>query len=490
MVEILPIKILRDEDSPIFGNLNVILGKLTRMNFPVGNGIVVTPPDLHLISILEQHDFGSKEIFEQSLTLVKKEIEKTPVPEILEKEAGGHDKYFVGGQVVQNIKKLWLELLLIWLDQVKISLWRDGFYKGLTENLDPQAVYFVDKIKSAGQAYFDPELEEVMIHIKSGKLEPKELKIIDELVQNANKKLLIPHEYGWILDGGIKLVGVIPYTPRFSTPSVSSIVTTEFHTRDEIRQVSKSTVKVFLDFSKGFVVEQADGIYIDSGQIFDLNQPQNSFEQLIFKLVECASSFAESPILVKLADKSLQLIHQKSLLEPICDAVLFARNKKELKNIHLVIPFVRGVSELMQIKRELAVRKLLRKNNLQIWLEVCTPENIVNLEEYLITGVDGVVLNLDELSAHFMGFDHREESVSGYKHEVSGLIKFLEDGIKLLHKVKTPFIAYGNQILNPKILEFLVEKGAYGVIVERYEVPSMSEILHQAEKRMILRGSS
>lgn len=500
MVEILPIKILRDEDSPIFGPLNVILGKLSRNGFPVASGIVVSPPSLHLLSVLKHHDFGSREVFEQSLTLVKKDLEKTALPEILEKETKAHKKFFLASQgtpgSVESVKKLWIVLLNNWLEEIKQRLWNSGIYPGITENLEPQKVYFIDKVKASGKAYFSPEHEEVVVEITSGNLEPKDLKKLDEIVLAANKKLFIPHEYQWILDGSVKLFKVLPYTPKISTPGVSSFVTSELHPGGE---VSKSTVKVFLDFSKGLVVDEADGIFIDSGQIFDLSQSQNSYEELIFKLVETATSFPDSPILVKLADKnegmgkirgSLKLIHQKSLLDPLCEAVLFARNKKGLKNIHLVIPFVRGVMELMQIKRELAVRKLLRKNNLQIWLEICTPENVINLEDYLITGIDGVILNLDELSAHFMGFDHREETVSGYKHEVAGLIKFLEDGIKLLHQAKIPFIAFGNQTLNPTVLEFLVEKGVYGVVVERYEVPSMSEILHQAEKRMILRVTS
>ena len=187
---------------------------------------------------------------------------------------------------------------------------------------------------------------------------------------------------------------------------------------------------------------------------------------------------------------TLRLIHQKSLLDPMVEALDFVRHKKALLNVHIVIPFVRGVKELSRIKRELAAKKLMRKNSLQIWMEVAVPENIINLEDYLVIGVDGVVLNLDELSAHFGGYDYNASDLAHYKHEVSGLLKFLEDGIKLLHKSKVPFIAYGSLSLNPGVLDFLIEKGVYGMVVERYEAPSMVDLLHQAEKRMILRRAS
>ena len=241
--------------------------------------------------------------------------------------------------------------------------------------------------------------------------------------------------------------------------------------------------------------ENIEGVFISSEKIFDLNKPQTSFEELIFKIVEAGTTFSGSPILVKLADMNegmgkvrgtLRLLHQKSLFDPLCEALLFARNKKDLINIHVVIPFVRGVNELQQIKRELAAKKLIRKNSFAQWLEIAVPENIINLEEYLITGVDGVILNLDELSAHFNGYDHNAPDVSFYKHEVRGLLKFLEDGAKLMHKSKIPFIAQGSLSLNPTVLEFLVEKGVYGIVAERYEAPAAHDLLHQAEKRMIL----
>lgn len=107
-----------------------------------------------------------------------------------------------------------------------------------------------------------------------------------------------------------------------------------------------------------------------------------------------------------------------------------------------------------------------------------------------MVGIDGVVLNLDELIAHFNGFDQTQEDLVFYKNEVSGLLKFLEDSIKLLNKSKIPFIAYGSLSQYQKVLEFLVEKGVYGVVVERYEVPSAKDLLYQTEKRMILRKSS
>lgn len=499
MVETLPIKLLTDEDDSIFGIFNVKLGKLSRLGFPVGRGVVITPPQLKLKTVLERFNFNKGSVFEQSLTLVKKEINAISVPLLLHQETHKHKHFFLNGERIDSVKKLWRKLLDIWLSKVQDRLWNSGFYKGITQDLPPQAVIFVKKVESSGIAFFDPWQDDVVINVKHHKIHPNDQKLIFNLVKEANKKLFLPFEYEWILDGEIKLVGLKPYTPLEILPKIQAGEIRLGEDQSWAENITKSAVKVFFDLSDCLTIEKnVEGIYIASEKIFDLNKAQDSFEQLVFKLIESAITYPNSPILFKLADKSegmgkvrgtLRLLHQKSLLDPLLEALDFVRHKKQMNNVHIVIPFVRTVTELLQIKRELSVKKLSRKNSLQIWMEVGVPENIINLESYLESKLDGVVLNLDELIAHLNGFDHTQTELSFYKHEVEGLLKFLEDGIRFLHKFKLPFIAYGSLSLNPKVLEFLVEKGVYAVVVEKYEVQGIHELLHNTEKRLLLRRS-
>lgn len=494
MIEGLPIRVLTDEDAPVFGTLPVALAKLYRTGFPVAQGLVVTAPHLKLKTTLEHYDFGVREVFTQSLELVKKEIQKIPVPEKLGSETGKHNDFLVRGEKVKSAKPLWQKLLLLWLDEIKTRLWNRGFYTGITEGLTAHIVIFANQPQAQGSAYYDEFTESPRVLVKSGKLNPDDFERICELVESADKKLFLPHEYEWIVDRGVKLSGIMPAPHPAVSLSLPALAQKPVEQKEK-RQ--KSAVKVFFDFSAGFAVEKGvDGVYIASEKIFDLNKSQSSFDDMVLKLVESAVTYPASPVLFKLADKSegmgkvrgtLRLLHQRSLLDPMITALDFARHKKNLINVHAVIPFVRSVNELLQIKRELAVRKLMRKNSLEMWLEMAVPENIINVEQYLIAGIDGVVLNLDELISHLNGFDPAEAEMAFYKNEVDGLLKFLEDGIRLMHKSKTPFITYGSLIMYPKVLEFLVEKGVFAVVAGRYEAHSAYELLHQTEKRIILR---
>src|SRR3989344_5707507 len=500
MVEILPIKILRDEDGPIFGSLNVTLGVLERAGLSVGKSFVISSPELHLKTLLEQYDFGNREVFEQSLTLVRKDIETILIPPTLTKEIGKYKFFLVGEREVNYLEKLWVLLLNLWVDEIKVRLWKDGFYLGITENLEPKIVTIINKLEAFGTAVFEPSLDEVVVEVKLGQAKPKDLKKLEEIVREANKKLFMPQKYEWILDKDIKLVKVLPYTPTIVISDKIAALRQDQGKLPRNDEGERSVVKVFLDLSKSLTVEKpVDGIYIASEHIFDLNKPQDSFENLVFKLVEVATTYPDVPVLFKLADKSegmgkmrgaLRLLHQDSLLNPMIEAADFVRHKRGLTNVHLVVPFVRGPNELLQIKRELAAKGLARKSSLEIWMEVAVPENIINLEDYLLVGIDGVVINLDEMISHFSGFDLEHEELTFYKKEVSGLLKFMEDSLKLLHRSKVPFIVTGSLALYPEVLEFLVEKGVKGIVVERFEAHSAHDLLNQAERKLVLRRTA
>lgn len=493
MVEILPIKLLQQSDAQIFGSLNLQLAKLRRLNLPVVDGFIVSPPDLKLKTVLEHYDFGSKEIFEQSLALVKKELENIQTPEILVKEVGKEDKFWVSEADTKGVKNLWIQLLGIWIQEIKLRLWKDGFSPGLTENLEPQVVVFIDDITSFGQVYFDPLSDDTVIETKSGTISPENSKQLDELVKEANKRLFIPHVYSFILDGSLKITKVSLYTPIFDQ-RVDRNLDLSKQRQSKIRSV----VKVFANLDTNEIAdhESIDGAYLSAEKIINLNDLKNTTEDLTWRLLQSAKDLPNKPVLFKLADirqsqaglrGSFRLLHQQNLFDSLCQIYTYVRHKRGLINVHLVVPFVRTPIEFIQIKRNLSVKKITRKNSLQLWMEVAVPENIINLENYLIAGLDGVVLNLDEIASFLSGYDTEQENLTFYKNEVSGLIKFIEDGLKILHKSKVPFLATGSISLYPDVLEFLVEKGVYGVVAPEYENSSIRNLLNFTEKRVILR---
>lgn len=495
MIEILPIKAIHQEDQPVFGTEALLLSKLAHFGMLVVPGIVVTPPVIRIKTLLRHWDFSNREIIEQSLTIIKKDLKNWPVPEILIKEAKDKKMFLVGEASVKSVQDLWKSLLDNWMDAIKQKMYLEGFNQPVTDSLEPQIIFFIDSIQKAVNTYID---EEGQLCVE-GKVDNGQLEKLKGLTLKANNALIIPHKYRWVVSKDIKLVGVDQYIPE------NVILIPRGQDSNKLRDPSlvvqddtvKTTVKLFYDLSEsGLVVDRnIDGIFLDSGKIFDLEKKSESFEELVFKLVESAATFRSSPILFKLADVSekwggvrgtLRLLHQKSLLRPLTDALIYARNKRGHHNIHLVIPYARGVLEFEQLKRELASKKLIRKNSLNIWLEADLPENLINIEDYIESGIDGIILNIDEIASHLLGFDYKNEEVLAYKSEAAGLLKFLVDSLRTLHKLKKPFIAMGRFCLEPEILSFLVDKGVYGLILPKFEIHSASELVQKAEKKAIL----
>lgn len=480
---ILPIKHIVEEDQALFGANLFNLGKLERMNFPVLKGIAISSPEIVLDTVVKYLETSKSHLLEQNLEIIKKEISKIPQPENLRKELGSNKGFYLNGEIIKDQKILWLKLLHIWLSEIKNHFLKSGFSPRINE-LNAQSIFFLDEKFISIKAYFDPKSEDVLIESKD-KLNPDILHKIDQLVMDANKKLLIPQIYKFLLiKNNLKLLSLSPFTQTFSLSNEENLIIP----KNEQKILVKSAIKLFLNLSSGYAVgENLDGVLLEAEDIL-------GFDERAFKLAESAISFPNKPIIFKLPDVinekevrgALRLLNQKSLLKEAVDVFFFVRVKKNLFNLELCIPFLRSADELMEIKRELLSMGLSRKGSLKFWMEFKVPENYINLEKYITAGFDGAILDLDFLQKSLGGYDVFEGEF--YKKQVEALLKFLEPAFKMFHQNRIPVLVKGSLNLYPDVLEFLVEKGVWGVVVNSaLEADSIPEHLSWAEKRMVMK---
>lgn len=488
-MNILPIKLLTEIDQPIFGAKFLNLAKLERDGFPVLKGIVVCPPEIILQTVFKHFQYATREVFEQRLTILKGQLSKIPISPELDKELGKGTSFFLEGELTKKNTLVWVKLLEKWTEEIKKKIWQEGFSNDLNLCLSPKAVFYIKGKPVAAKGYFDPHLDEVIIRSET-KLEPRILKKIDELVLSANKRLFIPQVYEFLKeDEKVYLIGLSPYTQTLPVSKTADIVLP----KKQQLSLGKYSIKMFLNLSSGFAVEPSvDGVLIKGERAGNLST-QNGFEETVFKLSEAALSFVDKPIIYQLPDVkekevegALRLIHDTKLLDKSSQAFLFARNKRNLLNLGLAVPLVRSADELLTIKRELAVRGITRKGALKLWMEVCVPENILNLEDYLTVGIDGVILNLDLLQQHIGGYKIKDGQY--YQKNTGALAKFIKPLFKTLHKAKVPVLITGELTLHPDILELLIEEGVWGVVVNTLtEASSIPDHLSWMERRMIVK---
>lgn len=462
-MDLLPISKIRDEDVPIFGANIINLARLSRAGLPVAEGVAVAAPEFKFRTILKHFNLKDREIFESSLTIIIQEVMKIPCPMELD-------------------QSIWKSLLEFWLSEIKTRIWREGL-GDQTWNLTSQCVFFTKKINGSGRALAQN------VEMESGKISQSLENQIKQAVKKADQLLFLPQVYQFIIEKNkFYLIKLTPHTP-------DPIKKEDDWLMDPVEKPKlKSSVRVFLDLSEGFeLVENINGILIRAEELSGLSEI-DKFEQLVFRLVEAGSTGPELQVIMKLSDLvesrdgvrgSLRLLHQKSLLKGEVEAFLFARRKKNLLNLSLAIPFTRSVNEFLEIKRELASLGVSRKGSLKLWLELCVPENILNLDEYVESGLDGVIINLDELSSFLGGFDHQTPESIFYKKQIKALIKLLEDGLKLLNKSKVPFLVSGELSLHDEVLHFLIDKGVYGIIANQTLANSLDQHLRFMETRVV-----
>lgn len=479
-MNILPLNHLREIDQPVFGVSLGNLGKLSQAGLPVLAGLAVSPPDFVLQSFLEHFQLKDRESFEQRLTFLKEEISKITLPAELEKELAKKKNFLLDGECWTSPKALWKKLLGGWLEEIRSKIWREGFNQGLTSTLTPQAVFFFQGQFFLVEAFLNPDTQEVVIESKI-KMEPAVAYRIDELVLQADKKLFFPQVYQFIVrDRQVFIVGLHPFTQLLPGSVKPEMV------MPEVKQkvLVKSAVKVFLNLSQGFAPAEADGCLIEGEKVAD-------FEKAVFKISQASVSLPAGAVIYKLPDVvdgevrgSLRLIHQQSLLVSACKLFNFVRHARNLLNVELGVPLTRSVEEFLQLKRELAAQGINRKGTLKLWLEMGTPENFINLSQYLETGLDGVILNLDYLQKCLSGYDRHE--FEHYRRETQSVMTFLEPYFKLLHKARIPVLAKGILTLESEMLRFLVAKGVWGVVANSpLEATNLPEQLSWMENRML-----
>lgn len=478
-MDVLPIKLLTDEDGPVIGTDLLNLGRLAQSGFPVADGLIVTPPALKLNTILSRYQLHGKELFEQKLLLIREDIRRIPCPEEVNRELAKKGI---------NTKKLWLHLLDFWLGQIRSKIWREGFSPDIVQKLDAQPVFFTTKIKAAGACFYDYDRNVCVFDIKDGRIEDGQKEELAGFIGKADKRLFLPQVYDWVLEKEILIVKVTPFTHYSDDLAVGEIIPKGFAPQQTGSQKIRSTVKILLQADDSFRTEQdLDGVLISSAAGSD-------FDQKLLQLVEFATAVSPNPAIFKLfdsRDKNLQvrgalnLLHNGQDLKKDAEAILFARNSKGLANVYPAVSFVRSSSEFGKLKQALAGLKISRSANLKLYLELAVPENFLNIGEYLEVGFDGAIVNLDELSYWVGGFDPNGEEANFYKKQVKAIIGLTGPVFNTLRKEKVPIIAAGELALHDDVLGYLIEEGLWGLGVNFANFNSIHERIRLIEARIV-----
>ncbi len=169
------------------------------------------------------------------------------------------------------------------------------------------------------------------------------------------------------------------------------------------------------------------------------------------------------------------------------EAIKIVRNKLGFKNLHLMIPFVRTVQELIAVKRIVAAAGLARSNSFKLWMMVEIPANVILLDEFIKVGIDGVSIGSNDLTMLILGTDRDNETVaSEFDENNPAVLWALEHVVKTAAKHKITSSLCGQAASQyPDLVEKLVRWGITSVSVSPDAVDHVRRNIALVEKRIL-----
>src|SRR5690606_1958488 len=93
------------------------------------------------------------------------------------------------------------------------------------------------------------------------------------------------------------------------------------------------------------------------------------------------------------------------------EAIKIVREKKEYTNLNVMLPFVRTVNELKQVKSVLFAHGLRRSTLFKIYMMVEIPSNVILIDDFISEGIDGISIGSNDLTMLTLGVDRDNEEV-------------------------------------------------------------------------------
>lgn len=184
---------------------------------------------------------------------------------------------------------------------------------------------------------------------------------------------------------------------------------------------------------------------------------------------------------------AFRYISTPQVFELELEAIKRVRNKMGLRNLWLMIPFVRTPKELLEVKRVIAAAGLTRSPSFKLWMMVEIPSNVILLKDFIQVGIDGVSIGSNDLTMLTLGVDRdNDEIATEFDERNKAVLWMIKRTIKIANHYGITSSICGQAPSNyPDLIGRLVRWGITSISVNPDMIESTREVIHWAEKRVI-----
>ncbi|MEM3690630.1 MAG: putative PEP-binding protein, partial [Candidatus Micrarchaeia archaeon] len=171
------------------------------------------------------------------------------------------------------------------------------------------------------------------------------------------------------------------------------------------------------------------------------------------------------------------------------DAIKKVREVYGLKNLWLMIPVVRTVEELVEIKKLLEQFGLKRSRDFKLWIMVEVPSTIFLAQEFCDVGIDGISIGSNDLTQFTLACDRDNPTLAAkFDERNEAVMKAIKHVIRVCRKngVTTSICGQAPSVY-PEYAEKLVEFGITSISVNPDMIDVTRRNVASAERKLMLR---
>jgi pyruvate,water dikinase len=189
---------------------------------------------------------------------------------------------------------------------------------------------------------------------------------------------------------------------------------------------------------------------------------------------------------------AVRYIKEPELFKMELKAIKKVRDEFGLKNLWLMIPFVRRIGEIRAIKEILKEVGIHRTRDFKLWIMVEVPSTVFLIDKFAEEGIDGVSIGTNDLTQLILGID-RDNSLLGreFDERNDAVLRALKHVIKTCNRYGITVSLCGQApSVYPEFAEKLVEFGITSISVNPDAVERTRTIVASAERKIMLKRLS
>ncbi len=185
---------------------------------------------------------------------------------------------------------------------------------------------------------------------------------------------------------------------------------------------------------------------------------------------------------------AFRYIKEPDIFRLECRAIKKVREEYGLKNVWVMVPFVRRVEEFVQAKKIMEEEGLKQGPDFKVWIMVEVPSTVLLIDKFVEAGIDGVSFGTNDLTMLILGIDRDDAAVQEiYDERNLAVRRAISHVIRVCKKHGVTTSVCGQAPSNyPEMVEFFIREGATSISVNPDKVIETRNLVASIEQKLML----